>query len=232
MASASAMPISAMTPGPYYSIDVECVATTMGHNGRAIAQISLIDQQCNCVLNLYVKPDVAVTSYMTPLTGVTEESLSQYGIDLPTAIATLKQHLPPTATLVGQNIGKDVQWCTLKEGTDFANLVDLAGLFRVFNERYKSFTYFGLDHVATVVFGESLDGAAHNAVTDAIKSMRLFLFYVHMQTPGLEEQWAQTQKNLLTHPIAKSFAFLNPTFEGVCMGNRKTCKCSDPTFLG
>jgi RNA exonuclease 4 len=92
MASASAMPISAMTPGPYYSIDVECVATTMGHNGRAIAQISLIDQQCNCVLNLYVKPDVAVTSYMTPLTGVTEESLSQYGIDLPTAIATLKQH--------------------------------------------------------------------------------------------------------------------------------------------
>jgi len=228
MASASSIPLP---PGPYYSIDVECVATTMGHNGRTIAQISLIDQASNCVLNLYVRPDVAVTSYLTPLTGVTAESLEQHGMDLPQALATLRQHLPKTATLVGQNIGKDVQWLKLQEGVDFAHMVDLAGLFRVFNERYKSFTYFGLDHVATVLLGESLDGAAHNAVTDAIKSMRLFLLYAQIQAPGMEDQWAQMQKNLLSHPIAKSFATLNPTFEGVCMGNRKTCRCGDP-FLG
>eukprot|EP00959_Pyramimonas_sp_CCMP1952_P283067 5916787-Pyramimonas_sp.AAC.1 len=214
MASAGSLPIP---PGPYYSIDVECVATTMGHNGRTVAQISLIDEASNCVLNLYVKPDVAVTSYLTSLTGVTAELLEEHGMDLAQAVAKLKKHLPYNATLVGQNIGKDVQWLKLREDEDFANMVDLAGLFRVFNEQYQSFTYFGQDHVATVLLGESLDGAAHNAVTDAIKSMRLFHLYVQMQAPGMEEQWKQAQTNLLSHPIAKSFAVQNPTFEGVCM---------------
>jgi hypothetical protein len=204
----------------------------------------------------------------------------------------LKQHLPRTACLVGQNIGKDVMWLGLKEGVDFASLVDLAGLFRVFNAKYKSFTYFGLDHVATVLLGEANAGAAHNAVTDAIKSIRLFLLWVFLQVtrnpspamvsgvgedrvgrfegeglyhlPGeptsakLREgawcallhtradathtgrrgslqsqpvQLAAAQESLLNSKLTPSFASQNPTFEGCCMGNRKTCKCGDP-FLG
>ena len=80
-----------------------------------------------------------------------------------------------------QNIGKDIQWLGLREGQDFGSLVDLAGLFRVYNDKYRSFTYFGLDHVATVLLGEALDGQAHNAVMDAVKSMRLFLLFAHLQ---------------------------------------------------
>ena len=37
----------------------------------------------------------------------------QHGVQL------LKNVLPPTAVLVGQNIGQDVQWLQLKEGKDF-----------------------------------------------------------------------------------------------------------------
>ena len=41
------------------------------------------------------------------------------GQPLAAAIATLKQHLPRTAILVGQGIGKDVEWLGLVEGQDF-----------------------------------------------------------------------------------------------------------------
>jgi len=217
--------------GPYYSIDVECVATGTGHNARAIAQIGLVDANGRCVLNLFVKPPAGstVASYLTPLTGITAEMLTQYGLEAEHALMLLKQHLPKTACLVGQNIGKDVQWLGLKEGVDFTSLVDLAGLFRVYNPKYRGYTYFGLDHVATVLLGEANAGAAHNAVTDAIKSIRLFLLWVFLQ--GQPTQLAAAQESLLNSKITPSFASQNPTFEGCCMGNRKTCKCGDP-FLG
>ena len=53
----------------YFSIDVECVATSKSHNARAVAQLSLVDQYERVILNLYVKPELPVVSYLTPLTG-------------------------------------------------------------------------------------------------------------------------------------------------------------------
>ena len=41
------------------------------------------------------------------------------GMALQEAIAILRQYLPKYAILVGQNIGKDVEWLGLKEGVDF-----------------------------------------------------------------------------------------------------------------
>ncbi len=45
--------------------------------------------------------------------------IQSQGRPLPSAIAALKQALPPTAILVGQSIGKDVDWLGLVEGQDF-----------------------------------------------------------------------------------------------------------------
>ena len=45
--------------------------------------------------------------------------IDQSGIALQEAIAILRQYLPKYAVLVGQNIGKDVEWLGLKEGVDF-----------------------------------------------------------------------------------------------------------------
>ena len=67
------------------------------------------------------------------------------------------------------------------------------------------------------------------AVGDAIKSIRLFK--LHQQLQANPEQWAQAQATLLATPPQPSFARQNPSFEGVCMGNRKTCTCGAP-FLG
>ena len=88
--------------------------------------------------------------------------------------------MPKNAILVGQNIGKDVEWLGLKEGEDFAAMIDLAALLRVWNERYGSFTYFGLAHAAKCWLGVR-EEEMHNAVTDAQRSVRLFNLYVRLQ---------------------------------------------------
>ena len=51
----------------------------------------------------------------------------------------------------------------------------------MWNPKYGSFTYFGLDHAATCWLGKANDGAPHNAETDAIKSMQIFNLYCRAQ---------------------------------------------------
>jgi len=118
-------------------------------------------------------------------------------------------------------------------------------------------------------------GEAHDAVTDAVKSMRLFHAYNHLKAAGTLEAAQQARPRqrrllvwvararrragkaravprravgadgvaaadralpllrpsraapqaLLSAPIAPSFARRNPSYEGVCMGNRKLCTC-------
>ena len=92
-------------------------------------------------------------SYLTPLTGLNAELLTQHGVPLPQALATLRAALPRDAVLVGQNIGADVKWLGLREGEDFRGLLDLAGLWRVYNTQYNSWSVFNQEHLARVLLG-------------------------------------------------------------------------------
>jgi len=44
------------------------------------------------------------------------------------------------------------------------------------------------------------------------------------------QQWESAQQALLAAPAPASFARRHPTYDGVCMGNRKTCQCGAPFF--
>ncbi len=70
---------------------------------------------------------------------------------------------------------------------------------------------------------------AHNAVTDAVKSMRLFNLHSHLRNSP--PQLAAAQTALLSTQQTPSFARRNPVFEGCCMGNRKTCTCGGTFFF-
>ena len=50
---------------------------------------------------------------------LTQEKVQSQGRPLAAAVATLKEHLPSSAILVGQGIGQDVAWLGLVEGQDF-----------------------------------------------------------------------------------------------------------------
>ena len=213
---------------PVYSIDVECVATGVQHHDRAVAQISLIDGSGQPQLNLYVRPAVPVVSYITPLTGLTAAHI-EHGVPLETALQTLKAHLPKAAVLVGMNILKDVEWLGLQEGVDFGSMVDLAALLRVWNAKFGSFTFFSQDHYASVWLGHTRTEAdSHDAVADAVLSMRLFRTYTQMQHDAAAVH-AMGAKVLAQKP-KPSFAKLHGEWEGCCMGNRQSCKCGAPFF--
>ena len=115
-----------------------------------------------------VRPDKPVVSYLTPLTGMTQEHLDAQGTDFASAVQTLRSQLPPSSVLVGQNILKDVEWLGLVRGTDFADMVDLSALLRCWNSRFNSYSYFSQDHYAGVWLGNARTEAdAHDAVAAA-----------------------------------------------------------------
>lgn len=67
----------------------------------------------------------------------------------------------------------------------------------------------------------------HDAVTDAVKSICLYNHYTaNLQHDAAAMEAARAA--LLAAPVEPSFARRNPAFEGVCMGNRKTCSCGAP----
>ena len=81
---------------------------------------------------------------------------------------------------------------------------------------------------ATCVLGDARGDAPHDAVTDALKSVRLFVAYLQLQRDP--RALAAMQQRLLATTVAPSFAVRFPEYEGCCMGNRKTCKCGAPFF--
>lgn len=151
---------------------------------------------------------------------ITQEQLEKQGIPLANAMALLKMHLPPNAILVGQNVRKDVevccchglvshgicsvlscalgntQWLGLREGVDYSELIDLAGLYRIWNERYKTYSVFSQDHLARVLLGQDLGAhIAHDAAGDARKSMQLFK--LHRESKPKTDAWSEIEVRCL-----------------------------------
>jgi len=213
-------------PGqPIFCIDVECVASTKQHTGRSVAQIAMVNEYGQPVLNMLIKQEQPVESYITELTGITKEVLEANQIPMEEAMATLRQQLPQNSILVGYNILKDVQWLGLQEREDFSHLIDLSALFRVWNPQRNDFTAFSQDHCAMVWLGIA-DRASHDALTDAGISMHLFNAYRSTQYDSL--RLSQLQYMTLNAPRVLGFSARFPEVDGCCMGNRKSCKCGAP----
>ena len=108
-------------------------------------------------------------------------------------------------------------------------MVDLAALLRTWNPKFGSYTMMSQDHYAKVWLSvERTEADAHDAVADAIISMRLFHAYTAVQHDPAAV--AAQAARVLSTPAKPSFAKLNPVFEGCCQGNRQTCVCGAPFF--
>ncbi|EFJ47269.1 hypothetical protein VOLCADRAFT_117954 [Volvox carteri f. nagariensis] len=203
------MATTAIQSSKYFAVDVECVATGTDHNARSVAQVAIVDEHMNLLLEL----------------------LRERGVPLTQALASVRAVLPRDAVLIGQNIRQDVVWLNLKEGVDFESMQDLQGLYRVWNDKFRSFSVFAQSHLARVLLGwRDAEGPnEHDAAEDARKSMALFNHHRFKLLPDPQAMRA-AHGALLAGPVAPSFAKRYATFEGVCMGNRKTCTCGAPFF--
>ncbi len=211
---------------PVFSIDVECVATGVRHDARAVAQIALVDEFEKVLCNIHVKPDEPIVSYLPALTGLDKKTIDESGIPQSEAVARVKALLPKSAILVGQNIHKDVQWLGLQDGKDFQGMRDLGQLWRVRNENFGGkFTYFSLQHEGKALLNLE-QGEPHSPVKDALMSIRLYNLFRNLEAfPDIKRD---ADKLLLAMEKKPSFASKNPVYDKVCMGVRKVCKCGAP----
>lgn len=132
---AETRPWSTLT-GPFYSIDVECVATGCGHGTaqRIPGRIAMVDGNGDRVLDELVRHDAAtaqrIVSYLTGLTGLTREGCEgETSKSIEDISALIRTTLPKDAVLVGQSIEHDIEWLGLEEGVDYRAYVDLADIF-------------------------------------------------------------------------------------------------------
>ena len=132
------------------SIDVECVATGRSHNDREVCSVAVVDGKEKVLLVKKVKPKSRVVSYLTPLTGVRSGDLDDAD-SLEDVVLEVKALLGPDVVLVGQGIKSDIEWLGLKQGKDYASIIDLGEMFKTYNSRYGNFSYFGLSHEANTL---------------------------------------------------------------------------------
>lgn len=74
-------------------------------------------------------------------------------------------------------------------------------MFRVWNPRFKSWSVFSQDHLARVLLDWGPDAAGHDAVMDAVKSVRLFNLYSQLQASPQEWQAAQARPCAWWHSL-------------------------------
>ena len=127
----------ATVDGPFYSMDIECVATGYGHSKlhREPCRIALVKDEEGDIKMLLDEcvnlENLKVVSYMTELTGTTKEQcLDPNAKDLNQLRALVKELLPTDAVLVGHSILTDIEWLGLEKGVDFRDYIDTSILFR------------------------------------------------------------------------------------------------------
>eukprot|EP00555_Chaetoceros_dichaeta_P008472 CAMPEP_0198256944 /NCGR_PEP_ID=MMETSP1447-20131203/6734_1 /TAXON_ID=420782 /ORGANISM="Chaetoceros dichaeta, Strain CCMP1751" /LENGTH=360 /DNA_ID=CAMNT_0043943709 /DNA_START=138 /DNA_END=1217 /DNA_ORIENTATION=- len=132
--------------GPFYSMDVECVAIGYGHSDkqRYPGRVSLVkddlgeageldeDDYQTLVDEIVNLNDITVISYMTELTGLTadvclDETASKPLDDIRQLV---HKHLPSNAILVGHSIDHDIHWLGLIKGVHFRDSFDTSVIFR------------------------------------------------------------------------------------------------------
>ena len=201
-----------------YSIDVECVATGWGNRDRSVARVACVGPNEETLFDCFVKPSLPVTSYLTPLTGITKADL----VDAPSleeAKQQLKKILPSSALLVGQSIKHDIDWLGLVEKKDFASNFDVSTFFRAMIPQTKRVVTFSLRHEVLYLSGfegagTDIQAGAHSPVIDALFSVRLYRRFCNAELQEL----AHLKSALLQAPRTLPFWKTTPYLDGVAMG--------------
>ncbi|CCI42559.1 unnamed protein product [Albugo candida] len=234
----------------FFAIDVECVATGVGHSyvissasfawlvnqsfrhrDRDVARIAVVSEDETVFYDQYVLPEKPIVSYLTQLTGISPDDLVG-APSLDSALMQLRTILPMNCVIVGQSIKKDLEWLGLVKEKDYKQSFDVADLFRIPMQsqngtiRYRNFS---LRHVAKYLLGTSIQEADHDPVIDAMYAMKVFkqFRYLH-ESPARRDAVYQT---LLQTPRTPSFAQRFPVVDGVAMKPPRKQKSSSPYQL-
>ena len=212
----------------HFSFDVGCVAIGKSHEttDRSPCSVALVDGAGQVLFRTLIKPKEKVESYLTPLTGVTRSDLEK-GIALEEAIEKIKELLPNDAIIVGQSIASDLAWMKLTRGVDYAEMVDIAEMFKGFNAQYRTYSFHTLQHEALVLLGKRPSAIAHDPAWDAQVSVEL---YKKAKNASRQELTEMQQRLIAVRPEPSVVKKHNYNMDGVCMAKfmPKFCTCHKP----
>jgi len=209
--------------GPYISLVVECVATGTTHNDRAVAHVALVDENRKVELNIYIKPEDEVVSYLQLITQLDKETIDKYGFQADEAMRIIRESIPPNCCLVGHNVARHIGRLGLKKGIHFRDFLDVKECWRVWNKNFSDYTKFSLNHESSVLLNLRSSGHVPN---DAILQMRVLQLY--MAERHDPEQLHTRRKKLMATPVERAIHKRFPVIDGVCLGLRKNCQCGSP----
>ena len=114
----------------YCAIDCEMVETIDCQN--ALARVSIIDEQCNILLDQYViPPGGEVVTYRTRYSGITEKIIKMHGIPFEIAQSRV-QKITDRYRMVGHTIGNDLETLQIKPKNPVIDIVDIEELRKKF----------------------------------------------------------------------------------------------------
>lgn len=214
----------------YIAIDVECVATGVSYSDRAVAIVAVVDEEEQTVFHKYVKPEVPVCSYLTPLTGITEADL-EGASSLADVVTELKETLSAEETvIVGHNVCTDIEWLGLQEGVHFKRFEDTSALFQCADiyEPWKVHS-FSLRHICIQLLGYDPQDGIHSPVIDACCSMRLLKMYGMKNFT--EDQLMQLRFGLLHAPKPPPFWSHTPYIDGCEVSRNSQDTLAVPPYM-
>ncbi len=203
----------------YVAIDVECVATGVEADRRAVALVAAVNAAGETIFFEHVKPDAQVRSYLTPLTGICEADLvsARSLADVVGSLRNLLQSMAPAeVVIVGHSVSSDIGWLGLREGHDFARAEDTAKIFAVKGQNGRR-VFFSLRHICIHLLGYDPQRGVHSPDVDARVAMELF------QTFGLgmaDAQLESHRQRLLRAPRTLPFASHTPYLDGCALSSK------------
>jgi len=209
--------------GPVFSLFVGYVATGQKHTDRTPAHIALVNEWANIVRNIYIRPKKRVVSYLTPLTRIDEGILKKYGLKEKRALALIKEALCPDVILVGHCPLHSIEALGLKKGKHYRKILDLNGLWQVWNPTFKMYTRFSIEHLVKTVLNVPYDP---NAVSQAINCVRLWNYYSWCRTPTHQWRLRMLRRHIIEAPRVESYSGRMKSCDGVCLGAKRACVCS------
>jgi RNA exonuclease 4 len=217
-----------MKASAVFCVDVECAATSKRHSDRTPISVALSNQKEDVLVFSCIKPKEPVFSYLTPLTGVTEEDVlnGRPFVDIVNEIRQVLRGCDPLPLLVGNGIENDIRWLELVKGEDFSDFIDLAEMFKAWNPKYGQFNKYSLAHLCKQLLGATI-ADIHCPKEDAVLSVRLYNRFKD------DKQALDRAKNSMVGKVAPT-TFVkknNYRYEGVCMAAYypEKCSCDAPT---
>jgi len=161
----------------YCAIDCEMVETIDCQN--ALARVSIIDEQCNILLDQYViPPGGEVVTYRTRFSGITEKIIRLHGIPFK-KVQERVQSITDRYRIVGHTIKNDLETLQLRPKNPVIDIVDIEELrtkFEAVMEYDTGKEKIGLKRLSAALLMRMIQesDSGHSSVEDAIATMELF----------------------------------------------------------